>query len=165
MAALLICTAFGGCTKNDSSDEKGTPDENTTPIISENDENEQESEITEPAKEDAASDDSYENFFNATEIITDPEKNEADKEYLVGLWRSNYVYEGNDFVAFIEYYEDGTYLEILFKNGAFRSTEAGNYTFEKHLVENELFDGSAYTRYVLENGQLENGGRFFDKIK
>ncbi len=165
-AAIFFCAAIVGCARNDKNTEV---DKSSDVVVSENKEVSEEAEKIEEnvqSAEENASADSFAELLAAKENIGDPEKTILDKEYLVGIWRSEYVYNGSDFIAIIEYHEDDTYLEVIFKDGAFRSTEEGIYNFNNHSVKNEVGDdGMKYTRYELENGELENGGRYFKKVK
>ncbi len=83
---------------------------------------------------------------------------------VIGTWQGSYVYEGNSFDRTIVIDADGTYGEVCYKNGSYKSSESGEWEIsgkEVQLFENG--DRSGHTPYNYSDGKLENNGHYFTK--
>lgn len=89
---------------------------------------------------------------------------------VVGTWRGEWEYNGNDFVGVIYINEDGTYSKATYKfinyglDYTLSSSEAGKYEIdgkEIRLYETE----SKWSTYTYVDGKLENGGHYYERME
>ena len=94
----------------------------------------------------------------------------VSKDKLIGMWRGEWEYNGNDIISVFELKEDGTYTEITFKRSAhatdysISSTENGTYEIKGKKVRLSDAPGSA-TEFTYKNGKLENGGHYYEQVE
>ena len=89
------------------------------------------------------------------------------EEDAVGIWSGAYTYNGNDFVVVFELFDDGSYIEVIEKNGSIHKVDMGTYTIEKGLLGTDVVLDSdtepGTTRYEYRGGALYNNDHKFTK--
>lgn len=88
------------------------------------------------------------------------------KKEAVGTWAGSYVYNGNQFARSFVLSEDGTYVEVVLKNGDFSSTEEGTYEVKGgKVILHENGNTGISTVYKYKGGNLVNNDHEFAKVK
>ena len=91
------------------------------------------------------------------------------KKDVVGTWRGEWVYNGNEIVSLLELKEDGTYVDKTYRISGLSyklsSTESGTYSIKgKEIIcKSNDFDGHS-TSYNYIDGQLENGNHYYTRL-
>ncbi|MBQ3428500.1 MAG: hypothetical protein IJH28_01850 [Mogibacterium sp.] len=83
-------------------------------------------------------------------------------EDMEGTWYGSWEYEGKQIEAYIEFYGDKDYIEVISNNGV-QKTYIGTYTINGHKLVLEPSGENYTTEYKIKNGSLENEGHKISK--
>ena len=90
----------------------------------------------------------------------------VSKKDIVGTWRSEWDYNGSNFVGLIEINDDGTYESKTYKfinyglDYTLSSSKSGEYKIKGKVIY--LYQTETkWTEYNYIDGQLENGGLYY----
>jgi len=83
---------------------------------------------------------------------------------IVGTWKGEWTYEGNDIEVSLSLDEDGNYVKMTYRNNSsIPDIEKGTYTFENSELILHTENSSRKTQYSYVDGKLENNGHYFIK--
>lgn len=86
------------------------------------------------------------------------------KEKLVGTWSGSWTYNGNEFTRTFVLESDGTYTEVMYKNGEYYKTETGTYEIRGRNVDlHPNGDKNQSTPHKYRGGKLYNADHAFVK--
>ena len=91
----------------------------------------------------------------------------VSKDEVVGTYSGSYVHNGNEYSVGIVLGEDGTYAEVVIKNGELSSSETGDFEIKGNKVLLYDSESSTYhgicTKYKFKKDTLINNGHEFTK--
>lgn len=76
----------------------------------------------------------------------------ATEENVVGTWEGEWSYMGVDRREILDIYEDGTYFEVIYRNGVYSSDEAGTWALDGR--ELELYHDGFITPFDIKGNSL-----------
>ena len=82
---------------------------------------------------------------------------------VVGVWTCSYVYNGNDLDVAFALDEDGTYAEVINRNGVLSSTEVGTWEIDGRRVLLHPDGEPGTTPFNYKGGKLENNDHYFTR--
>ena len=87
----------------------------------------------------------------------------ASQDDVVGTWNSEYTYDGVLVNITITFTEDGSYREVVYRDGRYARTEGGTYEIDGRKVIATSDSTKASTTYKYRGDKLVNTGHEYVK--